>query len=191
MVGTDAEAFLQVRDRLQRDVGRIIRLEIILAWLTHTAPFWALARMLFPIAEAIGDLMYQSAGLVKGIEELKSIRPGYGGKAAILAQLFRHPLMHTDELRKVTTPNGKTVVWRLGFREPQIHLREERLDPDRIRISFDLTTFYHDLLALCANNASKSFGGRARDRYNAWLTRKLDPSEKQAIAEIEDLFKRP
>ena len=57
-VNSDREAFDKVLTRLQEDVGTILRLipdaKVNGHWV-ETAPFWALARLLFPIAELVGN----------------------------------------------------------------------------------------------------------------------------------------
>lgn len=197
LVKTDAEAFRHICGRLQGDVGRLIQASTAIAQADGTAPFWALVRMLFPVAESLGDLMHQSEhssdNLLKGIEALEGVRPGYKDKAAILALLYRHSLMHTDEMRSLNA-GGKVVEWRLAFSEPADHLKVDRVDAKTVRITLDLTSFYDDLLAICQANTKNSFGGKAAARYNAWTEfdldakSKLSSTEKRARQEITALF---
>ena len=52
-VTTDAQAFRQIRARLQNEPGALIRLveeSKKAGGFRNTAPFWAFVRMLFPIA---------------------------------------------------------------------------------------------------------------------------------------------
>jgi hypothetical protein len=110
---SNQDAFEKILTRLKDDVGNII--ELIKTekakgegnrW-SNTAPFWAVARLLFPIAEAVGFLIHGEAhtrNLIEVIEnEFESVRPGYNGKAETIAKLFRHSLTHTDVLFQVTT----------------------------------------------------------------------------------------
>jgi hypothetical protein len=60
-VRSDKQAFYQILTRLEGDVGTILKLipeGKKIGLFPNTAPFWALARMMFPIAEAVGDLIY-------------------------------------------------------------------------------------------------------------------------------------
>lgn len=197
LVQTDAEAFQRVCQRLQDDVGRLIDASKSIAAAHGTAPFWALARTLFPVVEALGDLMYGSTStadnLVKAIEELENTRQGYKGKAAIIALLHRHSLAHTDEMR-VLKSGGKVVEWRLALGHPREHLKVESVTPTKAKLTFDLTAFYEDILALCQSNTTRNFGGQAASRYNAWTELDLDSktkltgTEKRAAKEASDLF---
>ena len=62
-VKSDKQAFYQILTRLEAHVGTILQLiskgkkE---GCLPSTAPFWVLVRMMFPIAEAVGDLIYRN-----------------------------------------------------------------------------------------------------------------------------------
>src|SRR5260370_32160767 len=76
-----------------------------------TAPFGWLVRMMFPIAESIGDLIYRHDNPVRNLRsvldrEYEAVRPGYAGKSAALAKLYRHALTHQDELRSLQTGEG-------------------------------------------------------------------------------------
>jgi hypothetical protein len=131
-----------------------------------TVPFWSMARMLFPVAEALGDLMFlgkTTDNLLHALEALEDVRPGYRGKAAIIAVLYRHPLVHTDELR-ILRSGERFAAWSLSFKEPTGHLKVEKIRADTIRISFDLTTFYEDLVALCDASGRRDFAGTAANR---------------------------
>jgi hypothetical protein len=134
-----------------------------------------------------------SDNLLRGIEALEAVRPGYKNKAAILALLYRHSLMHTDEMRVLRT-GGKIIGWRLTFNEPAGHLKADRLDANTFKVTLDLTSFYDDLRALCLANAKQNHGGRAAARYNSWTVLDLDTkpkltgTENRAKEEIAALF---
>jgi hypothetical protein len=121
------------------------------------------------------------------------MRKGYRDKAAILALLYRHSLMHTDEMRILGT-NGKAVNWGLGFNAPAKHLQIEKMGPDAVRVNLDLTTIYDDLVKLCQANRERVFHGKAAIRYNDWTILTLDskPSltriERRAVKEVAALF---
>lgn len=103
----------------------------MLAGSNKTAP-WALVRMMFPIAESLGDLIYQ-ARPTKNLTsvlatEFEAVRPGYQGIAATLSLLYRHSLIHQDEPRVLET-KGKKIWWRVSFAMPDQHLALVRNPP--------------------------------------------------------------
>src|SRR5207248_7052229 len=63
-VTSDRQAFDQIIGRLKSEVGAFIKLVSVgkkQGMFKDTAPFWSLARMMFPIAEAVGDLTHQNS----------------------------------------------------------------------------------------------------------------------------------
>jgi hypothetical protein len=134
--------------------------------------------MTFPIAESIGDLIYQGDGSVQNLRsvletEFEAVRPGYAGKSAILAQLYRHALTHQDELRALLTA-GREVGWNLSYQVRDNHLQVIRHRPDYFLLHFDTTAFYDDIVAVCRKALLRPWGGAVMDRYNGWLTCNLD-----------------
>jgi hypothetical protein len=60
--------------------------------------------MMFPIAESVGDLIYQETSSVRNLTQVlanqfEAVRLGYNDKAATLAILYRHSLTHQDEMQ--------------------------------------------------------------------------------------------
>jgi hypothetical protein len=197
-VASDQQAFQQVLGRLERDVGTLIQLVNEAqnrGYFGNTAPFWALVRMTFPIAESIGDLIYQdsntSNNLISVLEnEFGTVRVAYRGKAKILAQLYRHSLTHQDELRILLT-GGKECGWVVSFDERPQHLKVTHLPP-RISIQFDTTAFYDDIAAVCRSAMAKHWSDQVKTRYNSWLMYDLDRDKRRpriadVIAEIVKL----
>ena len=91
------------------------------------------------------------------------------------------------KLRTLQT-GGKECVWALSFGGRANHLKVTRQTP-LVRIQFDTTVFYDDLVAFCHAALAKNWGGIAKDRYNSWLTLNLDAEKptksiKAAIGEI-------
>jgi len=196
-VTSDKEAFDQIVGRLKGDVGTIIKLISVgkkQGLFEKTAPFWALARMMFPIAEAVGDLIHQSTSVKNLVsvltQEFETERKGYAGKPACIALLYRHSLTHTDELRKLVV--GTTEVnWRISYRENKRHLELMTESSGIHRITFDTTAFYTDILAVCKAAKRKSWGGSVMKRYNSWLIlnlaklpKDLNWNEREALKEI-------
>jgi len=198
-VTSDKEAFELIRVHLENDVGTILTLieeHNAKHSKTNGTPYWALVRMMFPNAEALGDLIHQnkstSQNLTSVLEaEFEEVRPGYKGKAATLALIYRHSLTHTDELRTLVVDKRAKVKWRLSCFEKDTHLRVESEGPDTLRLSFDTTAFYDNLVEVCDNAIGKQWGGRVKATYDKWLVLNLDPKkkdntqvEKAAINEI-------
>src|SRR5829696_1971553 len=78
---------------------------------SRPAPFWSLVRMMFPVAESLGDLIYRrdnaTAQNLRAVLEndFEEVRTGYRGKSALLALLYRHSLTQSRR-----TPSG--FEWR-------------------------------------------------------------------------------
>ena len=197
-VKSDEQAFRQILLRLEGDVGTILKLiskgkkE---GFFPNTAPFWALLRMTFPIAEAVGDLIYRNDKTVQNLQsvlenEFEAVRSGYQGKAATLTLLFRHSLIHTDELRTLVI-GQREVGWSVSWSEQTSHLSLLNVPGSDVVIRFDTTAFYEDLIAVCHDAMGKPWGGQVMKRYNEWLTFDIDKTsrgtKKSAIDELTKL----
>ena len=198
-VESDEQAFRKILGRLEGDVGTILKLiskgkkE---GFFPNTAPFWAFMRMTFPIAEAVGDLIYRNDKTVQNLQsvlenEFEAVRSGYQGKAATLALLFRHSLTHTDELRTLVI-GKREVGWWVSWSGQTDHLKLFPNVHGMDVIRFDTTAFYEDLVAVCHNAMGQSWSGQVMKRYNGWLTLDLDKTRetkiiKDAIAELTNL----
>jgi hypothetical protein len=194
----DQNAFELVRGRLVGDVGGILNRAGRPG--ENFTPFWALCRCLFPVAEAIADLLHhdKNEGTAKRLTrflsaDLEGIRTGYERLAATLTVLYRHALTHTDEMRVLIT-GGRTVNWSIFFGNPAgvaPHLAIEKLDASNYRVNFNASDFYGDLVVfLDKAKAKTTWGGKVMGRYNSWLELDLDlqasptATEQQAINEI-------
>jgi len=175
---TDKQAFEKVRDRLVNDAGEIIQLVKQVRNSKDWLPWFALIRILMPIAEAIGDLIYQdspSQNLVRLFEnELVKYKPNYKKVAALIILIFRHSLVHQDEVRSVASQN-RTIKWIMSFDLPyqkdHMEIKPDPSDPLVYRIQLDLTQFYQDLLDVCKAKINQPTTG-AGARYEQW--RELD-----------------
>ena len=201
MVKSDKQAFRQVLGRLENEVGTLMRLIEESKKGDHyfkdTAPFWSLVRILFPIAESLGDLIYRNASTVKNLTsvlgtEFEAERSGYKGKEATLALLYRHSLTHQDEMRSVVTPT-RECRWRLSYDERADHLKVIRRTRRVVGIQFDTTAFYDDVVRVCRTAMRKRWGGEVKKHYNGWLILDLRPpkslklNEQAAVTEIDAL----
>lgn len=195
-VNDDAQAFLQVRGRLEGDVGGIFAL-IDAKPAPGQVPFWALVRMMFPVAEAIGDLIHHAAAtgtadaLIRVLStEFEAARPGYKRAAALLTLLYRHSLTHQDEMRRLRL-GGKEVDWQINYSGPHVNVTKTTAG---VKIEFGCKEFYSDLVAVLKTAEAGTWGGVVKDQYNSWLEFDLDAkkkagerlykAEKDALAEI-------
>lgn len=197
---TDKDAFNRMLERLRNDVGEIIKLVVAERSRDRDwCPWWALARMTFPIAESIGDLIYKSTpsnNLINVLgKDLALINPQYASMPNSLALLYRHSLMHQDELRSLDTQSG-TLVWMLSFGMNSEHLKLKQINQDKypvFRVNIDITQFYEDLVRLLEDKIKNPTPG-AWNRYDEWHKLSLIGSEKKAETasreEIEAIVKR-
>ena len=178
-VGSDAQAFQQISSRFQSEVGRIVS---SIDFVRGPVPFWALMRMMFPVAESLGDLIYRkdrkdqsTAQNLRSIleNEFEAIRPGYRGKAAVLAVLYRHSLTHHDELRTIAS-NGKEVGWSVSGADDANHLQLRRTGASLILIEFQPRAFYADIVGVCKKAEESNRRGEVMRRYNGWMALDLD-----------------
>lgn len=192
------DAMKRVADRLKNDVGIILSDSIR----NHRTPFWALARMLFPIAESLSDLLgYRKSGTSQGLseffnKELVKRNARYADTSHIICQIWRHGLTHGDEPPALAMKDSKGVnkvcVWRVILNSSPDHLKVSKVKANHVQVTFSLEDFYNDLLCICTNRAviqAKSANDVA-DRYNQWTVKNLGNNrkeEKLAAAQIDKL----
>lgn len=191
-VSSDVQAFRQILNRLENEVGTLLHLIEEGKKGDHfkdTAPFWSLVRMLFPIAESLGDLIHRDSSTVRNLTsvldaEFEAVRPGcYKGKSATLALLYRHSLTHQDETRSVITTKQE-CRWRLSYGERADHLKVIRKTRRVVGIQFDTTAFYDDIVKVCRAAMKKRWKGEVKKRYNGWLVLDLRPPRKLKLNEV-------
>jgi hypothetical protein len=192
-VASDQEAFDHIRGRLTGDVGGIIKL--VDETKIHHVPFWSLLRCIFPVAEAVADLIHYPTenGTAKRLtlllqNEFDGVRAGYRPVAATLTLLYRHSLTHQD-LPRVLLSGGREVVWRLAHRGGH-HLRiTTNGPPGSFTVEVDPGALYDDLVAVISSAALRSWGGAIKDRYNTWSVYDLGhlskPTATEKLAAIE------
>lgn len=175
-VVSDAQAFEQMSSRFCEEVGGILgRLPV-----PGPVPFWSLMRMMFPVAESLGDLIYRkdqsTAQNLRSVleNEFEAVRSGYRSKAATLAILYRHSLTHHDELRTIAA-KGREVGWRVSGADDANHLRvHHHLTDNLISIEFQPRAFYTDIVLVCEAAGRLTWGGQVMRRYNGWMALDLD-----------------
>jgi len=175
-VRSDRQAFDQISARFRDEVGRI---SSRINFVRGPVPFWALLRAMFPVAESLGDLIHRSdESTTKNLRlvlehEFNTVRQGYAGKAALLAHLYRHSLIHHDELRVVRSA-GRSVGWGVSGEKNARHLEVRHVRGDSYRLTFQPRAFYDDILAVCERARGRNWNGDVMHRYNAWLVLDLD-----------------
>src|SRR5262249_46861188 len=113
-VASDKQVFELIRWRIENDVVRILNLVINdnkNRGLQNETPYYALARMMFPIAELMGSLIHRhkstSCNLTLFLQkEFEEVRSGYKKVANTIVQVWRHRLIHTDEPPVLLASNG-------------------------------------------------------------------------------------
>src|ERR1700677_3038754 len=177
------EAYRKIRTRLVDDLGPVWNL------INHNrySPFWLLAREMFPIAESIGDLIYKHDDPSKNLadfidKDLTKIRPEYRDKGKIIAQLYRHSLMHQDEPRSIYSGNV-TIEWELAYIDGRKHLKTLSKDTRRhiCRMSFDLRSFYEDIIELLGKYELNGPKRGIVKRYNSWTFKSYSDPEIKAM----------
>lgn len=198
---SNQDAVRRVQERLQNDVGFFVNQCIQ----QRQAPFWALARTMFPIAESLAYLLYgdnprgTAARLSRFIrEELGSSNPNYIPLASIICQVWRHGLTHGDEppflvVGAITDATGardfssaKAMSWKLAFGAQNQHLQVQALNPQTSQFTFCLTTFFADLQLVTADTGRWSGfpSDEVKDRYNKWCSKFVDDPGQSAESQL-------
>lgn len=195
-VQSDAQAFRQIASRFEGEVGAILNR---INFDDGPVPFWSLVRMMFPVAESLGDLLYggrmNTATTLRKIldQEFEMARPGYRGKSALLTLLFRHSLAHQDELRQVIN-RDRRLTWHVSGDCDGGHLEVRRSESGKTPLlQFQPRVFYVDVLAVCRTAEERLWDGRVMTRYNSWLrldlsTANLTTNERAVAAELDSLW---
>jgi len=192
----DVQALKNIKNRLNNDVLPIIEL-ITSEFMSGKqdnkfakgyVPYWGLLRMSLPIAESIGALLYDNDSTVQNLRaifqnDLSSYNLNYRNLANILIMLYRHPLIHSDEIRAINT-SGYHVGWSLGITNPMKHLKVIKFKEQegRFNIHFDPEEFINDLDSLLDSlivRAEKNeWEGKLGERYVKWTNIDLDNIEQ-------------
>lgn len=206
---SDADAVDRVRSRLQNDIPPLI---VTAQKMQAQAPFWAIARTLFPIAESLAWLLHADASTGTSArlswflrDVLSSHNPAYRDLASIICQVWRHGLTHGDEPPFLVTGSSvaagggrdfaaaKSMSWKLALGSGD-HLKVLKATPQSGQFTFCLVHFYNDLSAV-TNDAALWAGispGQGRERYNHWAVKFLDEENgaepRRAAAELDALL---
>src|SRR5262245_25962658 len=192
-VASDAQAFEQISSRFQDEVGRILS---SIDFTLGPVPFWALTRMMFPVVESLGDLIYRqnnaTARNLRSVleKEFESVRAGYAGKAALLTLLYRHSLTHHDELLTLTS-GRKEIGWSVNSADDANHLYIRTATPGFFILEFQPRAFYTDIVKVCGARVNRKWSGEVMKRYNRGMSQDIesrqDSTAKAARTEMESL----
>lgn len=144
-------AFLSnVAQRLRNDVGPYFEtIRAVYACTGRDVGFWASARMIFPVVEAVSTVIYRASRRdgprerqpVRLLRELGFEYPN------LVWEMYRHTLMHNDEMASAAY-RGRRVAW--GIRVGGGH------SWTRGRLWIDAEKLYQDFLAFLDREASAS-----------------------------------
>ena len=144
-------------------------------------PYWLIARELFPVAESVGALIHNDISNTKNLidffeKDLQKVRPGYADVSHIASDIYRHSLIHQDEMRSLRA-GAITIEWRLSIGDSEYHLKRKHKNPRKraCTLSFDLFIFYNDILELLKMYEKKGPKRGIVGRYNRW-TLKISPN---------------
>lgn len=131
------DAFLYgVKGRLINDVGPYI--ELVKKVYDETGKgtgFWALARMIFPVVDAVASRIYKKGKQRKPVKLLQKLKVPCPN---LVWEIYRHSLIHGDQPRTAVY-RKKKVAWRVSIGEGT-HERHNT------HIAIDLEKCYQDFL---------------------------------------------
>jgi hypothetical protein len=156
-----SEFLLSARSRLVADVGPYIALIKETSQRTsHGFGFWALARMMFPVVEAVSSVIYRTettaaAREKKPVRLLRELGFEYPN---LVWEMYRHTLMHNDEMATASYM-GRYVGWEISVGGGHASIKH--------CLRVDAAKLYEDLLSFLAREASKP----RRQGTHVWIGR--------------------
>lgn len=191
----DKAALNNIKGRLESDVISVIDLmgEEFLSgrkdniFARGHVPHWGLVRMAMPIAESLGALLYENNSTVQNLldlfeNELSVLDERYGEFKNIIVMLYRHPLVHTDEMRSINV-NGYHIGWSFDITSSMKHLKVIKVaGKDSVYlVHFNHRQFTDHLMSLLNRLSERAdqdeWKGKLAERYVQWT--KLDLDDKK------------
>ena len=169
-------AFLSdVQHRLKNDVGPYFAtIRAVHQKTGHWVGFWALARMLFPIVEAVATVIYRSGPRNKRPALLlKRLGVKYPN---LVWEMFRHTLMHNDEMASASY-KGRRVTWEIRLGGGHV-ARNGHLAFDVRRLYADLKTFF-----------SREIAEARRGSTQVWVRESFRFSTRFARATLDEILR--
>lgn len=192
----DLKALTNIQGRFITEVGEILSI-IQNEWLLGGKssfslgyfPYWSVLRMTMPVAESIGALLYNKPSTVDNIleffhNELRNTNENYDKFKFTIVELYRHPLIHSDEMRGITI--SKTQIgWSVDVSDRMKHLKVIKPDGKRSSylLHFNPPQFYEDiegkLKNLIARAEKGEWNGSLAQNYTSWLRLNLNSKDLQ------------
>lgn len=182
----DVIAFKNILGRLETEVGTMKEV-IDQQWLGGRKensfgrghfPYWSFIRMLLPVAESVGALLYSHESTVDNLisvleNEFSELDSNYGKFCHLVVMLYRHPLIHTDELRGVVV-NKTRIWWSMDASNLMKHMKVIKRDKSKSTywIHFNPKQFYEHLVVvlkrLIERAEAGTWNGKIAERYASW-----------------------
>lgn len=132
-----------VRRRLVNDVGPYIAtIQAIHDQTGKGIGFWALARMIFPVVEAISTVIYRAG--TKGKPPVRLLRELGFAYPNLVWEMYRHTLMHNDEMASASY-RGRRITWGIGIGTGHFS--------NNGRLHIDAAKLYNDLIEFLGREA--------------------------------------
>jgi hypothetical protein len=117
------EFLSEVRQRLEADITPYLTtIQTIHDQTGRGVGFWALARMIFPVVEAVSSVLYRTGKKQKERRPVRLLRQLGFEYPNLVWEMYRHTLMHTDEMASASYM-GRRVNW--GIAVGNGHLWDE------------------------------------------------------------------
>lgn len=139
--------------------------------------FWSLIRMIFPVIESVAFIIGKNKE--DFLEENLHVPVGH-----LVWEIYRHSLMHTDELRYAVYKE-KTISWAAHLSTENIgHVVEKEFDGNPTTIHLDIPGLYSDLRDFLISEIAKNDDSPVRVEVGIHF-----PDHKsKVIDELEELY---
>lgn len=139
--------------------------------------FWSLIRMIFPVIESVASTI----GKQKEDFLTEDLHVPFGH---LVWELYRHALMHTDELRYAVYKE-KTISWATHLSTDDIgHLTAKHTDSHPTTIHIDIPRLYYDLQEFLKKEIEKN----DMSEINIQVGVHFPEHESLVLKELENLY---
>lgn len=170
----------QILDRVNNEYIQILNL-VIQHNMTHERGmgFWSLIRIIFPVIETIAFVI----GKPKEDFLEKDLKVPFGH---IVWEIYRHSLMHTDELRYVVYKE-KTISWAVHLSTDDIgHIIENEFDSKPTTIHISLPTLYSAVHDFLVKEIAKKDSSDIRIQVGVYFPNQMS----KIIEELEEIYSK-
>lgn len=138
-------------------------------------PNWTIIRALMPVIESIGDLVNDGKStdnLIWSLKELGKHNTEYLKFPYIISSLYRHSLIHQDEMRELLIDGNKTIHWSISYGIPSSHLLYHKDNVGNLVLNLDLDALLDDIYRVLSDLIIEAkrgdFKGVLEAKYNSW-----------------------